>query len=461
MQWNNRMRVLCVSLLVASAGCAEIDPISQVFDPIRDSGRVDFAVLGVMGDGFCAGYQNGGLVEARQAEGFSALVARQLGKSVLTRNVDSPTSGQFVLPGYGATGSPGTLALVSLSPPTVLPLSPPGSPVNTQYPGVYNSLGVPGARVTDAINTISSPTNPFFDLVLRGQGTMVQQMIALEPTFVLFWLGPGDILCALTSGQTSCMTSVASFETDYRTALLATVGIPSVTGMVAANIPDVLSLPFATTVPPFVVDPATNQPVRNPATGALIPLMGPRGPLSLPSASSRGDLVTLPALGLLRQGIGIPEALGGTGAPLSDAVVIYEDELEAIQTRTQELNAVIARIAEDNAVPLVDAAAVMASSRAHGVPLGGLEFTPDFLEGGLVSLDGVFPWTAGHGVLANAFIARINSAYGASVPWVNYAEYLDVNWKSNLGASFNPFGAASALDVMFASPWTRAALNMD
>ena len=457
-----RMRLL--ALLVGSVfmglGCAQIDPIQQVFDPATDSGNADFSVLGVVGNTLSAGFTNGGLLATRQAEGYSALIAKQLGKTILTTGIEGPRPDQYVMPGYGPPGSPGTVALVNLSPPTIAQISPPGSPANTGYPSVYNALAVPGAKVGDALRTVTSNTNPFFDLVLRGQGTMLQQLAALRPTFVIFWLGPNDVLCGVTSGQTDCLTPVSEFDADYRAAMAAIQAIPSVTGAVVANIPDVLSIPFMTTVPPFVVNPLTNQPVRNPATGALVPLIGPRGPLALPGAGP-GDRVAITAIPLLTQGIGIPAALGGTGQPLPDAVVLHEDEQAVIRQRTVDLNEVIATVAGEYELPVVDAASILAGANTRGVLIGGLDFTADFIQGGLFSLDGVHPWTAGYGIAANGFIRVINAAYGSNIPLVNYAEFLDVNWKAGLSGQFNPFDQAQALEAMFTSPYTRAALNMD
>jgi len=41
--------------------------------------------------------------------------------------------------------------------------------------------------------------------------------------------------------------------------------------------------------------------------------------------------------------------------------------------------------------------------------------------GGFYSLDGLYPSNTGYAVIANVFIATMNSAYGTSVPQVNPA----------------------------------------
>ncbi len=82
------------------------------------------------------------------------------------------------------------------------------------------------------------------------------------------------------------------------------------------------SLPFVTTIPPVLVNPATRQPVL--INGQLVPLLG-QGDAAYPCIPvppdqgcglPPGSRVTLPASQLLAQGIGIPVAAGGTGQPL-------------------------------------------------------------------------------------------------------------------------------------------------
>ena len=400
-----------LAILGLAAGCADIDPVQA---PAPATGTADFTRLVAIGNSLTAGYQNGGLVETRQAGAFAALIARQVGKEVLTHGVVEPRVGDFVIPGYGEPGTAGTVRLVSLVPPDVEEITNPGQPVNLTYPAVYNDLGIPAADVSDVLNTVTSPTNPFFDLVLRGKGTMLEQAMSLHPTFVILWVGGNDLLKQVTRGIPA--TEVNDFSRDYRQMVDALLSLDPAPGIVAANIPDVTTIPYVTTVPPFLVN-ETQQPVL--VNGHLVPLIGSDGPLALPGPNGPGDFVTLDALALIKQGIGIPQALGGTGEPLPDRVVVTRAEVALLHQRVRDLNTVIAEEAARHGYPVVDTYGMLMRWRDRGVEVGGLHYDGSFLVGGLFSLDGIHPTDMGQALVANEFIRAINAAYGASIQFVD------------------------------------------
>jgi len=144
----------------------------------------------------------------------------------------------------------------------------------------------------------------YSDLILRGRGSQVAQAAGARPTVVTLWIGNNDVLGAATSGivvDGVTITPVAQFEADYR--LAANAIAASGAKMAIANIPDVTSIPFVTTVSRFIPNPQTGQPVI--VNGQPLPLLGPNGPLP------PGTLVTLAAGSLIAQGHGIPAEVGG------------------------------------------------------------------------------------------------------------------------------------------------------
>jgi lysophospholipase L1-like esterase len=406
--------------LVWIAGCADVNTLPvRIFDPGRDSGSADFTVLVALGSSLTAGVQNAGLAQSGQEHGYAALFARQLGKAVLSGDVGAAVPQEFVLPGVSDPGTDGTLVLTNLVPPEIEPIESPGAPVNTQYPAPYNDLAVPGATALDAANTVMSQFNPAFDLVLRRQGTMLQQAAALSPTFVILWFGENEVLGKVT--RNAPIPSAQDFEAAYRTVVETLAGLPSAPGMVTATIGDVSAIPFVTTVPPFVVNPATQEPVL--VDGQLVPLIGPDGPLALPGPETPGDRVTLYALDALNQGDGIPQALGGSGAPLADAVVLNVAEQAQVQAAVQTMNGIIATVAGEHGIPVVDAQALL-NTFVNGVDVGGVTYDAGFLTGGTFGLDGIHLTNLGYGVLANAFIGAVNAGYGASIPPVDLSEFV-------------------------------------
>src|SRR5262249_28921818 len=149
------------------------------------------------------------------------------------------------------------------------------------------------------------------DLVLRGKGTALAQAVGLKPTFVTLWIGNDEILGAVLRGRAVeglTLTPAETFRTNVQ-GIVKTLRDAGATIMVG-NVLDLTTMPFATTVKPYVVDSITGIPVK--VNGANVPLIGPSGPLT------EGTLVTLAASPLLAQGIGIPTSAGGNGAALPD-----------------------------------------------------------------------------------------------------------------------------------------------
>ncbi len=401
--------VLLAGLLVAAAASAQ------------STGSADFSRYVAMGDSLGAGMTSGCLLGDVQQISYPALLYTQ---------VHGSASG-FEQPLVSAPGLPGALQLVSISPLVVAPAAGLGMPINIALPRPYDNLSVPGTKLGDVLETVTD-FGGAHDLILRGLGTQLQQALMLEPTFVTFWAIP-DALRAAVSGvviDDVTLTSHDHFETRYRTITdtLAAAGVQ----MALATMPDVTTMPYVTTLPPVVLDPATNQPVL--VNGNYVPLVGPDGPL-VPGQ----DFVLLPASAELAAGKGIPVELGGSGEPLSDFVVLSGSEVAAITARIAGFNQVIRAVADERGAALVDLHAFYAGA-AHGLNIGGIEFTAEYLTGGVFSYDGVHLPPFGYALVANEFIRAINGGDGADIPLVSYHDYI-YGPLASLGTGF-PVGSS-------------------
>jgi lysophospholipase L1-like esterase len=273
----------------------------------------------------------------------------------------------------------------------------------------------------------------------------VQQAVALRPTAITLWIGSNDVLGAALRGRAVdgvTLTPAASFRDSYAQVVAA---LKTTTAfIVAANVPDVTTIPFVTTIKPYVTNPATGAPVL--VGGSRVPLIGPSG--ALPSTA----LVTLAASTLLAQGIGIPASLGGTGAPLPDEVILDPTEIAMIQDRVNTNNQAIRDICSAANVPVVDVHEVLATLSTTGIHVGGVTLTSAFLSGGVFSYDGVHPNDIGYALLANEWIEVIN-ARGGSLPPVDLGAVMGVS-----GASTR--AAASALRAS-SSRWVAFELSAE
>ena len=381
------------SLLVAGAASAAVN-----------TGSANFSKYVALGDSLTAGFSSGSINRTYQVNSYPALIYRQ---------ATGMTTG-FEQPLVSEPGLPGILRLVSLRPLSIAPTPGTGQPTNLNLPRPYDNLAVPGAKLHDLLTkTESTSASDPTDLVLRRLGfTQLQQGLSLKPTFVTLWIGNNDVLGAATSGIAIggvTLTPVDQFQADY-TAVVNAIASTNAK-MALANIPDVTSIPFVTTLSRFIVNPATNQPVL--VNGQPVPLIGPNGPLQA------GDFVLLTATAELAQGRGIPTALGGSGQPLSDTSVLSAAEAATIHDYIVAYNQIIAKAATDKGAALVDANAILKDLATNGIRVGGISYTSAFLTGGVFSYDGVHPTAFGYAYIANQFIDAINKQFGGDIPEVD------------------------------------------
>lgn len=396
-----------------------------------------------LGDSLTAAVEGSCLVQRHQNRSFPKIVAGQLGIAdfqqplLSERALSNPPTGATCL---GAVVAGGTI--------TVGAVSQQGVPLNSTLARPYDNLGIPGANAAEQVdlkvaNPSGSTANRFAALVLRNfpggpfEGmSAVDEANLLNPDLVTVWAGPNDVLGAALSGaaiEGVTLTPIAVFEAKY-TQIMTGLRASGRT-VVALNIPDVASIPFTTTVPRVLVNPATRQPVL--VNGAPVPLLGPRTTdtcSTAPCPVPAGTLVTLGAASLLGQGIGIPAALGGTGQPLPDGsfsppatlnagVLLYPDEVALIRQRAVDLNARIASIATANGATVVDIHSIFDDIVAEGYDVGGgIVVTNSFLSGGIFSADGFHPSNIGYAIVAKVVLEHLNSVKDANFELPDMAE---------------------------------------
>jgi len=394
---NIYSKIALALLLVVSLGaaCGELEPIAPTS---VNTGSVDFTRFHTVGNSLTAGTQSNSLIETRQIRSFPAL----LGEAARAPKLEMPL--------ISSPGIPNLLYFSQLVPtPVIDTLQGTGMPTNTAYPGVYNNLGIPGAKVNDLL-TKTAADGGMYGIVLRTPtlgNTAVDQAVNAAPTFATVWIGANDIFNSASQGTDALLTPTAAFTTDFISVMDAITAAAVTT--VAANIPGMLSIPFFATIPPVVVDPVTREPVL--IGGNPVPLIGTSGNLP-PDA-----LVTLGAASYLAAGIGIPVIIpGGTGNPLPDFVVLMPTEKNNILTRIDELNTVIDTVCANRSVPVVDVHALLADLSMNGVEIRGELFNTDYVTGGLFSVDGFHPSSMGHWVIATEFARVINVSFAAAIP---------------------------------------------
>jgi len=477
-----------VALLCLTAGCDS--DISGSFGDDPDPGSADFSTFVAFGDSFTAGYADSALYRHAQENSFPAIMAQQFAL-VGGGEFDQP------LMEPGKTGSL-TLSMVDLGrddrlvlapnpvpdpdrPAVPLPIDPTDTAeIDTRLPGagMYNNMGVPGAKSFNAIApnygelTIAAvagmTANPYFARFASDNTVrMLDDAMSQVPSFFILWLGNYDLLFYALDGADptkngESITAIGTFAADYNTVL---TGLNTVNNKgVLVNIPDVTTFAYFTTVPYNAISldaktageaQANYDMFYNPniAASGLSPeekeqrtitfsegqnavvivdeyltnLGG--GVPNLRQATAR-DFIVLPASNIIgtEQTPGDSTTVWGVYIPLEDDDVLTQDEVEQeIDPAQKAYNDVIeARADADPDLLYFDADAFFTELNTTGILYGSGGISSTFAQGGGFSLDGVHPTARGNAVIANEMFKVINAGFGGYIPPVDPSDYTTV-----------------------------------
>ena len=350
-----------------------------------------------IGDSLTAGFQNGSLLDTQQPHGYASLVATQANFTI-------------TLPLIAPPGAPAVLQLYSTSfPPVVVAES--GVTTGRDNPTAQpTDLAVPGHELHDIINTGPTliPTNSeavITDFVLGfpvgNTNPQLAEAVALKPSTVFVWAGSDDALQADESGLPSSMTSLASFTSDF-TQLMTTLKATSA-NLIVANVPDVTAIPYLTPAATLVTDISATTGI-------------PAATVSAALGITAGDLVN--AQGLTDTEADITAIQGGKApTPLPATDYLTPTQIATVQANINAYNQVIAQQVSAVGGTLVDLHSYFATLAA-GVTINGYNATETFL-GGIFGLDGIHPTNTGYALVANQFIAALNTKFSMSIPVVN------------------------------------------
>jgi hypothetical protein len=415
-----------IALMTALAGCSgPCDKLDSINGPALSANGVDLTTYVAVGTSLTSGYESGGLVDRHQVHSFPSIFARQIGKTVDIAG----GSGTFTQPTINQDGIPALLEIKSYSPLLIDNTGrTTGAPTNLAQNFAYHNLGIPGAILVDLVDTTNyhntvPPVNrqnfTYFNLIQRTRGTVLAQALSLQPTILSLEYGANEVLGpAATAGVAPDPATGPVYAQLMTTALNAIHGASPTTRVVVFNVPDVTTIPYFTTLSAFTVSLAD---LTTP-----MPLVGVDGPLQ------PGDLVLLPAAGpIASTGIGIPAGgvnylnpqVPSNGQPLPESLILRVAEGNTTRGVVADLNAVVDSVSARPFVAKVDFAGLLATVAANGYPIGGVEYTNEFVTGGLFGLDGIHPNDLGYALMANAMIEAVNARFGCFVPPVDPLAY--------------------------------------
>ena len=490
-------------LAVLSVTSCKTDFETDVADIAVTSGEADFSKYVALGNSLTSGYRDGTVYLDGQLESYPAMIAEQMQKAgggTFTQPLVPDNIGGFSnIPGFK-----GKLTLQVVN-GALTPVYSTAVSTLDRLTGTYNNMGVPGAKsfhlVANGYGNMAGLTtgtaNPYFvRFASSSTASVLDDAKAQNPTFFSLWIGNNDVLSYATSGgvgtnqtgNTNPRTYSSNDITDPNVlagsirAVLEGMKSVGATKGVIANIPNVTSIPFFTTVPYNAVplDEAHAATLNVQLVGRLKPVLTALGqgdrlktlvvgqnPLlikdetltdlsaqitavltrngvSAALASFIGttygqarhttneDLVLLSTKPVINSKVtGVSEQFNKLGItyPLEDKHVLTKSEVAQVQTATNAYNTQIKALAEAYGLAFVDANAKMVElSKNSGIQYNGVSYSTTFVTGGSFSLDGVHLTGKGYAVIANEFIKAINAKYKSNLRQVNPNNYSGVKF---------------------------------
>ena len=478
--------LLLVSLTFAACN-SDDNTTTEVIDssdglPLT-SGSADFANYVALGDSFAAGFSDNALFIKGQQGAYTNIIAQQFAlitNATFKTPLTNDNIGGLLLGGNVISGP--RLYFNGKAPVPVSGV--PTTEVTTHLSGIFNNLGVPGARSYHLVapgygnvaGVATGKANPYFARFASAPNTTVlADAIAQSPTFFSLWIGGNDVLGYATSGgsgkdQTGNMDPSTYSGSDITDPIVfKTVYTNIINGLTAkgakgviANLPNITSLPYFTTVPynpvALPADKAAQLNAGYATYNGGLQQMKALGLLTadevakrtvnfvagnnavvvedsyltnlsaygLPSyrQATKDDLVVLTAMNFIGTLVNEdPTKVNGVSVPLADKWVLTKDEVGEVAKATKSYNETIKEVATAKNLAILDTEILMTQIAGAGITANGFTMKSTFVTGGTFSLDGVHPSPRGYALIANKFIEAINAKYGSNLKGVNIGNY--------------------------------------
>ncbi len=324
---------LYVFLIGALVAACSSDDDAATTDPIVDpivytSGTADFSTYVSVGNSLTAGYADGALTTQGQENSLPNILSQQFalaGGGTFTQPLMADNLGGLLIGGSPLPGFENRFVM-DFSIPGPKRLTGDGTTdITTVLTGSFNNMGVPGAKSYHlgvagygALAALPDANPYFIRFASSPTATVLGDAMGQNPTFFSLWIGANDILSYATNGgdgidrtgnpdpstyESNDITDPAAFQGIYQ-GILATLTSGGAEGVVA-NLPDITTIPYFTTVPHAPLSPL------NEAFGPQIPTLN----------------ATFAGLNMVFDALGVPERKITFSTTAASPVVIYDEDL--------------------------------------------------------------------------------------------------------------------------------------
>lgn len=452
-----------ILILASIASCKpEIDEFEA------KKGSADFSVFLAVGNSLTAGFADGALCTSGQENSFPNILATQF-KTVGGGDFKQPMMPTELGVGVGGTGFAPVFntkyvlgyrqdctGATSLGPVLADPDKSQQElageiMTSVAAQGPYNNIGVVGARSIDLLYGGYGALNPYYGRFANNplSDTIIAEARKVPFTFFTLWIGNNDVLgYALNGGEidpsdpTAVITPLPTFSFAMD-AIITSLTAYGAEGAIA-NIPDITSIPFFTTVPYNALQ--LDQGNADLLNQAYAPYNAAIDQYQLPVpkiAFAPGYNAWIIAdtntpynlLGGIRQItseelvlMSVPQdslkcAGWGSQKPIPPHFTLIASEIAAIKTATDGYNEKIKSLSEMHPIAHVDMNAHLNQLAVSGLVIDGVTLTNTFVQGNGFSLDGIHLSPMGYAMVAHYYIEAINSTFAASIPQVNITEF--------------------------------------
>jgi len=426
----------------------------NIEEPSIDKGSLNVSTYVAVGNSITSGYADNALYYDGQQVSYANLLAQQF-KRIGGGDFKQPLISQTSV-GIGSSGgarlilAPSTdcLGATSLSPVPAAASGDLSIFASNIYAsqGPFNNMGVPGAKSTTTLypgygdfTKGFGNFNPFFTRMASNPSTasIIQDAAAQNPTFFTLFIGSNDVLLYALDGATKdSITPVAGpagvgFDASID-AILGTLTANGAKGAIA-NIPDITSLPYFTTVPynGLVLSSQAQVDGLNTAYGPLgISFHLGQNGFIIEDASAPGGLRQITSSEFVL--LSVPQdslkcKQWGSAKPIPNEFVLTNAEISQIRTAITNYNSKIKSAAGTYGLAFVDVNSFL-SQVEKGITYNGITLNTEFVSGGAFSLDGVHLTPIGNAMLANEFIKSINITYKSTLPLIDATKYSGVKF---------------------------------
>ncbi|PLX14389.1 MAG: hypothetical protein C0598_01385 [Marinilabiliales bacterium] len=453
--------IMLAALLIFVTACKKDDQDTPKQEP-----TIDISSYVAMGNSLTAGYADGALYKSGQNYSYAKIISQQMaqagGNGIFKTPIINTEDG--VYPSIEGSGlvleTKYVLSNTSMCDGSnkLLPVRAVENPdqgilmeelfKNISSEGPFNNLGVPGILVSHMLTPGMGSVNPYYGRFAENSSTdkLLDEAQKVNPTVFSLWVGNNDVLGYASSGGLSSITSVELFKVSYQAVVSYLSSITE--GGVIANIPDISSAAFFTTIKYNEVVLENQQEIDNlnahysdynqymEDEGKNYRINFKEGMNAMVIKDGTMDvnaeyqirqmnedelaLLSIPYDSLLCGDWGTYKALGNN-------YILTTDEIAETKSATETFNNLISQSASQYDLALVDFNSFMKDVAENGVSSNGVDFTTEFIYGNIFSLDGIHLTPQANALVANKFIDALNEKYFTSIPMVDVSTFPSVD----------------------------------